>query len=499
MRRARKGRLANGNKLNKDTNPEKNINSAPIGDEDIKIYKKVEDTSKEPQKTPTTLSSSRKKSKSNKGQKDKYVIIFSVSLVVMIFASVLGMFIGGMFGGGNFAGLSGNKNTNYIKPVDKATGRVNVLILGVDKEGLRTDTIMVASYDIDQKTVNVLSIPRDTRMYIGTKYQKINSAHAITKNGKIKGPQGTIEAVTRLTGIPINYYVEFDFEAFRKTIDTLDGVYFNVPQVMKYTDRTQDLYIDLAPGYQKLDGDKAEQLVRFRKYPEGDIKRIRVQQEFLMALAEQKLTPEYIKKAPELFGSVICKYVVTNLKLDDVAKYSDTLDGLDLENIQMHELPGEYSGSDWKPDLDKIRELTETYFECDASDITAGKPGTVSENSATKKPTATVTATTKPVKTPDNKDDDEKETISPSSTSDATKSPSASKRPSNTQTTPKPSATTKPTKRPVGETSTPTKKPEITTRPTQAPTQEPVKTPTPTTDISLEKPSGRPSGVVETE
>ena len=496
MRRARKGKFTIKNDSNSNNIlTERDLTSVPIEDEDIKIYKKSENSLEEPQKMSSTLSSGKKFEKSKKNKKNKKtdtIIIFYVSLVVIILSSVIGMFLGGLFGGS-----STNSNTDFIKPVDKATGRVNVLILGVDKEGLRTDTIMVASYDIDEKTVNVLSIPRDTRMYIGSKYQKINSAHAITKNGKIKGPQGTIEAVTRLTGIPINYYVEFDFEAFRKTIDTLDGVYFNVPQVMKYTDKTQDLYINLAPGYQKLNGDKAEQLVRFRQYPEGDIKRIRVQQEFLMALAEQKLTPEYISKVPELFGNVICKYVTTNLKLNDVAKYSNTLEDLDLESIQMHELPGEYSGSDWKPDLDKIRELVETYFECDASNITAGKPGTISENSATKKPTSTVTATKSPVTTPNEDDDDEKETTAP--TSAATKTPAASKRPSVSQTTSKPSATAKPTKRPVAETSSPSKTPETTVRPTQAPSKEPVKTPTPTTDISLEKPSGRPSGVVETE
>ena len=134
----------------------------------------------------------------------------------------------------------------------------------------------------------MLSIPRDTRMYIGSKYQKINAAYAMrTKEGKIKGPNGTIDAVTRLTGIPINYYVEFSFDAFRETIDALDGVDFYVPQRMVYRDPEQGLYINLSKGQQLLDGDKAEQLVRFRQYPEGDIKRVQVQQDFIRAVAAQ--------------------------------------------------------------------------------------------------------------------------------------------------------------------------------------------------------------------
>ena len=76
---------------------------------------------------------------------------------------------------------------DYVEPVDKATGKANVLILGVDKDGLRTDVIIVASYDLDNNVINMLNIPRDTRMYIGSRYQKINAAHSLTQNGKIKG------------------------------------------------------------------------------------------------------------------------------------------------------------------------------------------------------------------------------------------------------------------------------------------------------------------------
>ena len=141
------------------------------------------------------------KSKKAKKRK-KYVAIFSVSLVVIIVASLIVLGIGGLF--------DNPMVIEEIEPVDEVSGKVNVLRLVVDKEGLRTDTIIVASYDANDGIGNMLSIPRDTRMYVGSRFQKINSAHAITgSNGKIKGPNGTIDAVTRITGIPINYYVEF--------------------------------------------------------------------------------------------------------------------------------------------------------------------------------------------------------------------------------------------------------------------------------------------------
>lgn len=292
---------------------------------------------------------------------------------------------------------------SYVAPVDKATGKANVLLLGVDKDGLRTDTIIVASYDLDKNTINMLSIPRDTRMYIGGRYQKINAAHSLTQNGKIKGPQGTIEAVTRLTGIPINYYVEFSFEAFRNTIDALGGVYFDVPQRMHYSDPAQDLYIDLQAGYQLLDGDKAEQLVRFRKYPRGDIARVETQQQFIKAVAEQKLNISILTKVSDLYKTLQSD-VKTNLTLIDVMKYLPNLKELSSENVTMYQLPGDFSGAEyaasyWLANITELKNLITNTFGYNASEITTGikgktdtgddkvkaASGTASNNAATSK------------------------------------------------------------------------------------------------------------------
>ena len=88
--------------------------------------------------------------------------------------------------------------------VEAADGKINVLLMGVDVDGLRTDAIMLASFDTETKEVNMLSIPRDTKMYIGNRYQKINAAHAfVDESGEIGGATATCEAVTRITGIPI--------------------------------------------------------------------------------------------------------------------------------------------------------------------------------------------------------------------------------------------------------------------------------------------------------
>ncbi len=251
---------------------------------------------------------------------------------------------------------------------DIANERINVLVLGMDKPGLRSDTIMLISYDMEAQEVNLMSIPRDTVMYVGSSYQKINAAYS-TRNskGEMIGVHGVIEAVTRLTGIPIHYYVEFDFDAFRETIDILGGVEFDVPQRMKYSDPYQDMYIDLQSGLQILDGDKAEQLVCFRSYPRGDIQRIETQQAFLKAIIEQKLNADVIDKIPEMFDE-LADDIKTNFTPMEVAKYGMSLMSLPPENINMYTLPGrfseygEYDFSCWVADTDEIRELAEYAF-----------------------------------------------------------------------------------------------------------------------------------------
>lgn len=95
--------------------------------------------------------------------------------------------------------------------------------------------------------------------------------------------------VSGVLGFEVDGYVLVDLDAFIQIVDLVGGVYFDVPQSMYYNDPTQNLYINLAPGYQLLDGKQAMGLVRYRSYAQADIQRISVQQEFLQALAKQCL------------------------------------------------------------------------------------------------------------------------------------------------------------------------------------------------------------------
>lgn len=280
------------------------------------------------------------------------------------------------------------EDSNLVSVDLKKEGKINVLLLGVDVEGLRTDAIMVASYDVNEGKINLLSVPRDTRMYVGTRYQKINAAHAIGgMKGKIAGPEGSIEAVTRLTGIPIHYYIEFSFSAIDHFIDALGGVEFDVPDVegkgrgMNYDDPVQNLHIHLKPGKQKLTGNQVQQLLRFRKsnlkgigYADGDRGRVATQQEFVKELVKQKLTPGLILKVPDLYEQ-LKEDIKTNLTLSDITKYAGYLKDFKAENISAYQLPGKSNGTDygasyWICDLEETKTLVSTVFGYDASKIT---------------------------------------------------------------------------------------------------------------------------------
>lgn len=217
---------------------------------------------------------------------------------------------------------------------------VNTLVLGLDAEGTRSDVILLFNYDPGLSGLNILSIARDTLVRIDGRYYKINALYS--KGGEFL----LANKVSEITGLPVHYYVTMDFEGFRKIVDTLDGVQFDVPFRMNYDDPTQDLHIHLKKGMQLLDGKKAEQLVRYRKgnfkgqgYTEGDIGRISMQQDFIKALIDQKLNFKYLSRVDELF-EILQKYVKTNVAVSDIARNIGSMKKIKYEEITAVTLPG---------------------------------------------------------------------------------------------------------------------------------------------------------------
>ncbi len=169
----------------------------------------------------------------------------------------------------------GSSTTNNFGIFDGIVTKdpINFLLLVKDKAGSNTDAIMVANYNPQNNSISILTVPRDTRVNIRTSIPKVNAAYAVgwlqdskvdDKQKEINGAEYASQVISDLTGININYYVVLDISTVKGVVDLLGGVNFDVPADLKYSDPTQDLYIDLKKGYQLLNGDKAEQLLRFR-------------------------------------------------------------------------------------------------------------------------------------------------------------------------------------------------------------------------------------------
>ncbi len=213
-------------------------------------------------------------------------------------------------------------------------GRVNILVLG--ESGGNTDTMMVVSLDGENKTLDVLSIPRDTRVKINGSYQKINAAYALGKE------ELAIKTVKELTGLPINYYVFIDHLAFREFIDALGGVEIDVKRNYKYDDPAQDLHIDIKKGKQVLNGYDAEGYVRYRHdYVNGDLDRIAVQQDFLKELVKQKANLLTMATKISDVYNVMQERVKTNLSLRDLLAYIPAAKQIDPSQVRTHVLPSE--------------------------------------------------------------------------------------------------------------------------------------------------------------
>lgn len=295
------------------------------------------------------------------------------TVMLCIVGTCLAIF-GGIYFASNYI-ISDVVPEDAIELPEATKDRANILILGSDKSGTRTDTIMLASLDFKNKSAALMSIPRDTRIVHKGNYDKIT--HCFSYDG---GVENTINAVKQITGIPIHYYAVITNKAFRDAIDALGGVYVDVPHVpnkfsngrkgMYYDDPVQDLHIALSKGYQLLDGEQAEGYVRFRDgYADADLHRIEVQQGFVMSLIEQKLQPTYIAKASGIYKDVI-ENVKTNYTLSAATSHLSSLSKMDFENFTTMSLPGyatnAYTVNGYAScfiyDIAETEEMMEEYF-----------------------------------------------------------------------------------------------------------------------------------------
>ncbi len=238
-------------------------------------------------------------------------------------------------------------------------GRLNILLIGADqrpKEStFNTDTLIVASIDPDSGQVAMFSIPRDTvdvplppgpwQSVFGTSYDgKINSlwTAATARPDLFPGNQaqrgfGALKTVLgNLYGIDIKYYVEVNFDGFRKVIDALGGVTIDV-QVPVMDDyypgddgRLHRIYIPA--GIQHMTGAQALVYARAR-HASTDFDRAQRQQRVLLSLKQQSDIGSLIGKLPDLVQALRAA-VHTDIPINQLPKLMGLAGSIDTTNLR---------------------------------------------------------------------------------------------------------------------------------------------------------------------
>lgn len=224
---------------------------------------------------------------------------------------------------------------------ERRDGVYTVLLVGRDFASNSTDTILVGTFDTVAHTLDFVSLPRDTLINIkwsGTP-KKLNAVFPGYVNSGLNGIDGLKAQVKNLLGYDVDCYAVVTLDAVVQAVDAIGGVWFDVPQDMYYYDFSQDLVIEIAKGYQLLDGQNTLNLCRFRDdYGNGDLDRIAVQQALLSALAKQMLSLGNIPNLTTLID-ILVKNLETDLDAANIAWLARQFLQCSMDSINFHTAP----------------------------------------------------------------------------------------------------------------------------------------------------------------
>lgn len=300
------------------------------------------------QKTNNKNKNQNTKQKTKKKMKMWKKIVLIIVLILLIAGGVFAYRVHR-----NGGGLSGMLATvvGHDEETRKSLGELQVLLMGVstDQEGVAlTDTIIVASYNPNTQKAVLLSIPRDSFTGTNTKRavasDKINAIYNITRD-----PKKTLKAVNELTGLNLQHYAIVQTEALIELVDAIGPIEYYVPTDMNYDDTSQNLHIHFEEGLQEIDGQEAEELLRFRKnndgtsfpeeYGDNDIGRMRNQREFITAVVEQTVKLENITKLGSILD-IASRNLITNVDFNLLKDYLPYAVEFSTQNLQTASLPG---------------------------------------------------------------------------------------------------------------------------------------------------------------
>ncbi len=245
-----------------------------------------------------------------------------------------------------------------VPPWDGKT-RLNILLIGADEQrgGHNTDTLITVSIDPVTKQVAMFSLPRDTvdvpvpagpaRSLWGSAYRnKINSFFINNRrrgdvwpgNDRTRGYNALKSVIGELYGLDIKYFVEVNFDGFRKVVDAVGGVTVNVQIPVSddafpaVTGRATRLYIP--SGLQHMDGAQALRYARSRK-TSSDFDRAARQQRLLLSLREQADPQDLIPRLPQLIDA-LKQTVRTDIPISQLDELLGLASSVDTTNIRSY-------------------------------------------------------------------------------------------------------------------------------------------------------------------
>ncbi len=238
----------------------------------------------------------------------------------------------------NNSGIPGANGESVLdKPDGPYQRRENCwtfLLVGMDRSGGNTDSLMLATYDVAAQSVSIASIARDTRVDVDRKLNKINAAYAFG------GVDGLRTEVAMTFGVPVDYYFRVNIRGFVRLVDAVGGIDFEVPCYMDYDDPEQELSIHYSKGMRHLSGQQALEVCRFRQNNDGggygDEGRQKTQRGVLTAVLKKALShPEKINE----YVSIAEDNLETDMKASELAWFATKAISFNMENLHAMSMP----------------------------------------------------------------------------------------------------------------------------------------------------------------
>lgn len=250
--------------------------------------------------------------------------------------------------------------------------RINILVLGCDelKFAKHADVIMLLSYEPRTRFLDILSIPRDTKVPCSKKlswrgYRKISEIYALVyKKSKTirEACLSSKKAIENVLEMEIPFYLQINYQGVIDIVDTIGGVTVNIDEPMNYDDDAGDFHIHFTVGEKGLNGNEVLKYIRFRDRLLGDKGRIERQQSLLKLLTGKLRDAKILLKFPQIYRNIKGN-IWTNLDFWDFFALANEVRSFDYENLRVQSLPGksEYiRGVDyWVPDEKMSEEVVQ--------------------------------------------------------------------------------------------------------------------------------------------